>query len=246
MKLLKKMALVVSLGTLVSGVSFAEMGKEVIDPTPVCEAPFTGSVSVGYETTYLFRGADFGDDAPWAGVDLNGQLLGLDVNTGVWYINPTDDPVNSDELDVYLFVAGPDLGPFETSIGGTWFYFAEVDENVGELELDLATSLGPLDIALITVYDLDIEGWYWEVAAGHSIALGDCLDLVLGAGVSYGDSYYGVNGFNHAYATAGLDVSLTETTTLSVYVGGNWPLEDLEAQGEDDDVHGGASISVSF
>ena len=242
---LKTLAIIAALTGFVGAV-YAEAGKEIIPPDPICEVPFTGSVSVGYETTYLFRGADFGDDAPWAGVDLNGSLGGLDVNLGAWYINPTDDPVDSDELDLYLFVSGPDLGPFETSFGGTWYYYAETDTNVGELELDLATTLGPIDVALITVYDLDIEGWYWELAGGKTIALGDCLDLVLGAGISYGDDYYGVSSFNHAYATAGVDYALTETATLSVYVGGNWPLDDLEDQGEDDDVHGGASISVSF
>ncbi|MEM7011390.1 MAG: hypothetical protein AAF585_07895 [Verrucomicrobiota bacterium] len=229
-----------------SSAAFAGPGKEIIPPEPICEVPFTGSVSFGYETTYLFRGADFGDDAPWAGLDLNGTLAGLEVNLGAWYINPTDDPVDSDELDLYLFVAGPDLGPFSTSIGGTWFYFAEIDENVGELEFDLTTELGPLDVAFITVYDLEVEGWYWELAFGHGVELGQCLDLVLGAGISYGDDYYGVSSFNHAYATAGLEYSLTETATLSAYIGGNWPLDDLSDAGEDDDVHGGASITVSF
>ena len=84
------------------------------------------------------------------------------------------------------------------------------------------------------------------MAAGHSVELTACTTLVLGAGISYGDDYYGVSSFNHAYATAGIDYALTETATFSVYVGGNFPLDDLEDAGEDDDIHGGASISVSF
>lgn len=245
--LMKNLSLIAALSLSITGTAVAEGGKVVpIDPAPVCEAPFTGTVSVGYETTYLFRGFDFGSDAPWAGVDLNGQLLGLDLNIGAWYLNATDDTVDYDELDLYAYVALPDLGPFAVSAGGTWFYFAETATDGGELLLDLSTSLGPVDLGFVTVYDIGEEGWNWQLALGKTIGLGDCLDLVLGAGVSYSDSYYfDVTGWNHAFATAGLDFALTETTTLSTYIGGNFPLEDL-ADLQDNIVHGGASISVSF
>ena len=121
-----------------SGTLLAEAGKPVmVDPEPICDVPFEGTVSFGYESVYLFRGADFGDNAPWAGLDLTGSVAGLEVNVGAWYINTIEDPVAFDELDLYLFVTGPSFGPFDTSIGGTWFYFAEIDDEAGEVEFDI-------------------------------------------------------------------------------------------------------------
>ena len=72
------------------------------------------------------------------------------------------------------------------------------------------------------------------------------LELGLATGISYGENYFGVSSLNHAYATAGLSYALTESATFDIYVGGNFPLEDLSDLGEDDDVYGGASISVEF
>ncbi len=224
----------------------------VIDKTPViedpvCAVPFYGSVSAGYETEYLFRGVNFGDNAPWTGVDLNYDLNdALSLNFGTWYINPTQNPVNFDELDVYAFLNFP-LWVFDAAIGATWFYFAEADTEALEGALSLGYSVGSLfDLGFFTAYDETADGWYYELNASKGIPLTDCLELGLGAGISYGDNYYGVSSLNHAFATAGLSWAMTEAASFDIYVGGNFPLDDLEAAGQDDDVHGGASVTVSF
>ncbi len=243
---------------LASALAFAVVPSQVLAgpmppviEDPVCAVPFTGSVAAGYETTYLFRGVDFGDDAPWASIDVSFDTWGAtSIDLGTWYINPTGDvPGNDaefDELDVYAFLNFP-LWIFDASIGAVWFYFAETDDEALEGDFSLAYSVGDLfDLGLLTVFDETTDGWYFELSASKGIPLTDCLSLGLGAGISYGLEYYGVEGWNHAFATAGLTYALTETAAVDLYIGGNMVFDELESAGEDDDVHGGISVSVGF
>lgn len=247
MKFAKYLTLVAGLALPIASQAEAYDPKAPIIEDPVCVVPFTGSVAVGYETTYLFRGVDFGDHAPWASIDINYALNNnMSIDLGTWYINPTQNPVASDELDVYAFLNFP-LWVFDASIGATWFYFAETDSEALEGDFSIAYSVGNLfDLGLLTVYDETTDGWYFELAASKGIPLTDCLTLGLGAGIGYGLEYYGVEGWNHAFATAGLTYALTSTAALDLYIGGNFVFDELEALGEDDDVHGGISVSVGF
>ncbi len=98
---------------------------------------------------------------------------------------------------------------------------------------------------------MENEGWYFQSGLNKSIPLTNCLDLETGAGVSYTKDYFGSDGWNHAFANLGLALHLTEAATLRSYVAGNWVLDGLEAlaarRGQnDDDIFGGASLSISF
>ena len=56
-------------------------------------------VSVGYDTDYIFRGANLGQDLLWTDVNVSTSLSdGLGLNIGAWYANPTD--AGDDELDI--------------------------------------------------------------------------------------------------------------------------------------------------
>ena len=72
------------------------------------------------------------------------------------------------------------------------------------------------------------------------------MSLNVGAGISYAIDYYGISSFNNVFVTAGPSIALTDSASLDIYVGGNFPLDQLAATGEDDQIHGGASITVSF
>ena len=248
MKKLSKLMLAAGCAFLLAGTA---VGGEVDAKAPVivdavCDVPFSGTVSVGYETDYIFRGRNLGSDAPWASVDLNFALNdAMSVDVGAWYLNSTNNPTNFDELDVYAFLNFP-LGPLTASVGGTWFYFPESGGDTGEASLGLAYDLGIFQISGFAAYDFVPDGWYFQIAGDKTIALTDCLDLGFGAGISYGEEYFGVSSFNHAFAVGSLTLHLTESAALSGYVGGNFPLGDLEDAGGEDEVHGGVSISVSF
>jgi len=236
---------VLALTALLGGSAFAgDKAPVVVDP--VCTVPFTATVSVGYETDYIFRGVTYGEDAPWMGIDTVWALSDtMSFNVGTWYINSTNEALEFDELDVYAFLKFP-LWIFDASVGGTWYYYPEgiFDDN-GEASVGLGYDLGLFQLASLAAYDFELEGWYFELAGKKTIALLDCLDLGLTAGVSYVDDYAGTNGWNHAFARAALIYKLTSSASLSAYIGGNFPLEAIDGI-EEDKAQGGASLSVSF
>lgn len=234
----------------------------IVEP---CAVPFTGTVSVGYETSYIFRGLDLGGHAPWMGIDTNWALLeNLSMDLGAWYINPTNprhsEPDDfraheNDELDLYATFNFP-LWIFKASLGTIFYNYPEAADTLGvddtrniETNFGLGYSLPWFDVNWLTAYDFNWEGWYQEVSASKTVDLTDCLAAGLTAGVGFYDNYNltSLNGYSHTFVTLGLTWAMTETAALDLYIGGNFVADDLEALGaKGDQLHGGASVSVSF
>lgn len=268
MKNLQNLLLGALFGSLAMASVFAgpepyDSKKQVIED---CTVPFTGSVSFGYESDYLFRGLNSGSNAFWGSAAANfglGEKLSLDI--GTWYINPTNqldflfDPGNvGDELDVYAFL-NFDIKGISASWGFTAYAYPEhnsVQPHFGkadtwETSLGLSKDLGFAEVGAFIAYDFELnEGWYYELRALKSIALRDCLDLNLGTGIAYSDNgLLGINDWTHAYLRTGLGWHMTEAATLNVYSGYNWLLDGLNdtiGDFQEDEIHWGTSVTVSF
>lgn len=240
---MKSIKVIAALAALVGGSVYAGDKCPVVD---ACTVPFTGSVSVGYESDYIFRGLTFGEHAPWASVAINVPLAtDVSLDLGTWYLNSTRGPVNFDELDTFAFLNFP-LGPFKAAIGGTWYYYPELDTDNSEVAAKLAYDVGTLfTLTGFGAYDFVGEGWYLELAANKVIPLAKCWDLGLTGGVSYVSDYFGFDSWNNAFVRASLIYHLTQTTSLTAYVGGDFPLDAIEAI-QDDTLHGGVSLTVTF
>ena len=92
----------------------------------------------------------------------------------------------------------------------------------------------------------EIEGWYFDAGISKDIGVTDALEVVVSAGISYQIDYYAFGGdFNHVYVAASLPISLTDTATLEPYVAGLFALDAIDDI-QDDIIHGGVSIGVSF
>ncbi|MEO0446269.1 MAG: TorF family putative porin [Verrucomicrobiota bacterium] len=244
--------------------------KAPVIEDPVCAVPFTGSVAAGYESAYMFRGIDFGGDAPWAGIDLSWAITdAVTFDFGTWYINPTDgngftgaNPV--DELDIYASTSFP-LGPFDASFGVVALTFPDgggpllLNAQDGgtadyELFLSLGKTIAGIDIAYSAIHSLYLGGvdgntWFHDVNFGKGFDLTDCVSLGFGAGLGFSDGYNGFSGYNHSYVSSGLTFALTDAAALDLYIAGSFASDDLEAAapfGGVDNLHGGASLSVSF
>lgn len=234
-----------------TAVSLSTASIQAGDCVPAPEPVFSGSISMGYDSAYLFRGGNYGDDAPWAGIDLevplNGDVL---INCGVWYVNPTSDVVLvNDELDLYSYLVFPVGECWEVSAGGTWFYYAEDNADGGELGLNLSRKfLESWKFTFEYVYDLVAEGSYFGYYLERLTPINDLMELKLETGISHADeNYHRVEAAgDRAYAQAGLTVHLSHCMDLNAYVLGNFPYGDLEDLGEKDDIYGGTSVSFSF
>lgn len=230
-----------------AGAAFA--GEAPVDP--VCAVGFTGDVSVGYDTDLLHRGQNLGQDVITAAVNTQHDLGGLDLSLGAEYNNVTD-PAVGDRLTTSGWL-GFDLAGLDAGLGLNWYHFPELDgalDDTLEIGFTLSHDLGFATAHFGYYYDFDADGSYIKGALTKDIALADCLDLNLGAGIGYGDDDYSAgltNGGEHVCVKAGLTYHLTETASLSAYIAGNFLYGDAaDLAADDDEVYGGVSLGVSF
>jgi len=203
-------------------------------------------VSVGYDTDYIFRGANLGQDLLWTDVNVSTSLSdGLGLNIGAWYANPTD--AGDDELDIYAGVS-TDLGGMSLDLGTTYYYYpGATGSNTLEFGAALGTSVGAFDVSLGVYHDIDTENTYVELGAGTSFDLTDNISLDLGATIGNNqDEVVGgqADGLTAVTITVGAPIGLTDNASLTPYLGINAGLDDNQDAG--DEIFSGISLSVGF
>ena len=247
---MKIKSLAISAFGLLGLAGYAVAGSTMMSKGPVMPAPVDEDlgfeVGLGYDSSYVFRGVDFGDHSVWGSVDYSAPLTDdLDLGLGLWYETVAESGNGYEELDV---IAGLtySLGAVDLGLGLIWYYFPDSDSDALELGTSIGTSIGAIDLGGAASYDFEVDGWYFEVSAESTIELTDSVALVPGALVSYGEDYYGVSGFNNAGVSLALPITLTKSATLTPYIAASFALDALEDLGEDDHIYGGVSLSVSF
>ena len=203
-------------------------------------------VSVGYDTDYIFRGANLGQDLLWSDVNVSTSLSdGLGLNIGAWYANPTD--VGDDELDIYAGVS-TDLGGMSLDLGTTYYYYpGATSTNTLEFGAAVGTSFGAFDVSLGVFHDIDSDNTYVELGAGTSFDLTDNISLDLGASIGNNqDKVVGgqEDGLTAVTITVGAPIGLTDNASLTPYLGINAGLDDNQDAG--DEIFSGISLSVGF
>lgn len=252
----------------------APSGKTCTTCTPPAAAEDLGfTLGVGYDTHYIFRGLELAED--WISTSIDWTLpltdkvrLDLGANYGVSAGDSAGQSIihNITGLDIeglsyqrLELSAGvvADLGGVELGLGYRWYnhqgdgeIFLEDGHEVG---VTVATKAGPLNIGVGAYYDFAIEGWFFEVGVNSEIKLTDRISLVPGVNVGYGSDYTyhiegvnGIDGFSHVGLSLALPIKLTKTATLTPFIAGNLPIDELEDRGEDNQLHGGVSLSVKF
>jgi hypothetical protein len=177
--------------------------------------------------------------------------LALDV--GAWYVDPIDDVYN--ELGLYAYLDFP-VADFRFRVGGIFFVFPDEDWVTGEFGVDVSYSVMDfVDLELAWWSDVKGDGFsedklrfghYAEFNVEKSIEVKNWLSVEMAVGVSYTIDYYGSDGLNHAFATLDFPIGISETITLTPYVGGTLALEGLEDAGENDQFLTGIKLSVGF
>ena len=222
---------------------FAGSGKEeVFVPEPEIGA----TLSTGYMTNYIFYGVDFGEHAIWTGLDYTINALPIPVDVGVWYVNPTGGSGQDDELDLYASV-GDSVGGFDVSLTFLAYIYPELgDDYSTELVVNVSRSLGFVEWTGFAAYDFEVEGWNFGTGVSKTFNVCDATDLVLSAGVGSQIDYFSTNyDWSHAYVQASFPIALRSNVTLEPYVAGLFALDAID-DFQDDIVHGGVSLSVSF
>ena len=199
-------------------------------------------VSVGYDTDYMFRGVNLGEDLLWSDVNVSTTLTdGLDLGVGAWYANVADDAGN-DELDIYAGLS-TSMGDISLDLGATYYYYPDPVAGEGTLEFGVGfgTSAGPFDLSLGLYYDIDLEAAYYELGAATSFDLTDTMAVDVGGAIGNFDG----DTLTALTFTIGVPITLSDSASLSPYVGVNIPLDDFEDV-EDDTIYSGLSLTVGF
>jgi len=252
-------------GSAVFGSAFAgtsaPSSKGPIAPPPMIEesSMFTGSVTLGYDTDYVYRGfevlsanGDEANDLVWGALDVNAALSDkLSLNFNTWYAS--SGSANYDELDVYTRLTY-NLGPISVGPSFKWYHYPHYPASVdNQYEAGLELFASPIEnLALSTgaFYEFEAEQWYFQVDANYTFVINDSFSLVPGVTLSYmdvdsADFALDLSGFHHSAVYLKAPIKLAKNVVLTPYIAGNFPLGDLE-DFQDELVYGGASLSVSF
>lgn len=229
-------------------------GKAPAVVQPPAEEPLGITTTIGYDTDYVYRGVKFADNLVTAAIDGNFAVNDmLSINAGAWYGSSADDSFvlggSYQELDLYAALMAK-IGAATVGLKYQHYFFygdgGDALEDIDEIGLLLSAAVGPVDVIAGAYYDFTAEGFYFEAGVSHTFAVTDRISLVPAALLSYGDSYYGVSGFNHVKLSLSAPIKLTKAATLTPYIAGNLPVDSLDALGEESRVYGGVSLSVSF
>jgi hypothetical protein len=220
--------------------------SKTVAPVVEEESLWTATLSAGWDSKYIFRGVNVLNDEGLFWTDLNATIYGF--NLGAWYANGYD----SDYTEINLY-ASYTLELDQVSLTAGYVFYAYPDDDAEETSEVFATistsALGFVTPSLTYVYDFDeIDGSYIEAKLSSSIPLiEDTLSIDPWASISYGIDYnFDGDGWNNVVVGVAVPWKVNEVITVSGYVAGSFPLDDLEDNGEDDEFVGGVKVSFTY
>ncbi len=265
----KSLALLATAGALTAHAGVAPSAPAPA-PAPVSTSLWSGSVTLGYDSEYIYRGLEvFGDGGRAKNLvsgafDLNYAINDrITWNFNAWYASSAENSTDYNELNLYTrlnFKLNDTL-----SIGPSfkYYYYPFFDGGNDEqyepgVELTWAPNAGVLAGTTVNVgafYETESEAFYFELGVNHAFKINDQFSIVPGAVISYLDrdsSSFGASAsdFNHAAVYIRAPYAFKPNFTVTPYIQWNIPLDaidDITAPNDQDDrVFGGVTVSVGF
>lgn len=222
------------------------------------QAEIESEFHVGYNSEYIFRGVDNGNDAFEYGLNLAGSCdCGLDWSAGVWHISPDQGGRVDDELNVYAAVS-KDLGFATAALGFTNYqYDGAADDS--EVFLGFSGDFAGISGGLTAFFGTDgalQDQILLEGDLGYAIEIND--KTTVNFGLTYGyiledgkvgtrPQYAAGNGKAYFSASVSADIALSDDITLSPYVSFVEAYDqNIAAANVQDGFVSGAKISFSF
>ncbi|MCB1120082.1 MAG: hypothetical protein KJT03_00920 [Verrucomicrobiae bacterium] len=193
------------------------------------------SVSLGYESSYVFRGFKLADESMTASVEA---AFG-DAYLGMWTNQPIVKGFDN-EFDFYGGMAFDLAEGLSAAFGGTLYYYPESGSGSDTFELfaDFAfdTELSP---GVAFYYDLDLEALTIEGYIGHSFEMDEKSSFDVAAFYGWVDG----DGFDYSYYGASADIVYSLGDTASASIGVRY---SNGSDGPDDETWFGGSISTGW
>ena len=178
----------------------------------------TGTVDIGYDSAYYFRGLWFSNNNIWEGLTLSLPVNEqLSVSLGAVYTSSTNTKVPGSQLKYSELdlIAGAtyDAGfakfglvytyyNFYDTFSGSYTTGANAGQTFGstggdstlttssDLGFTVSKSLGPVNVNAGYWYDFRINGYYLESSADCPIEVTSAFSVVPSVSVGYGSDYY--------------------------------------------------------
>lgn len=198
------------------------------------------SLSVGYETLHVYRGADssFGNANVWESLDLEmADLFHFNLYNGNSFNGEYGELTPS-------FYFHKDLGFLTASVGMIWYHFPGEDGvDSEEYYLQLSKDLGAgFSASTWFSYNARSEGWYHELKVNHSLELNDRINFESYVALGVSEDYRsGGSGLDNLTIGVGLPISVTEKITIRPSLGYAFALEAMDTDDE-----GWAGVTASY
>lgn len=200
------------------------------------------SLTVGYESLHVYRGADssFGNANVFQTLDLEmADLFHFTLYNGNSFNGEYGELTPS-------FYFHKDLGFLTASVGMIWYHFPGEDGvDSEEYYLQLSKDLGAgFSASAWFSYNARSEGWYHELKVNHTYGINDRINLESYVALGVSEDYRsGGNGLDNLTVGVGLPVSVTENITIRPSLGYAFALEAMDT---DDEVWAGITASYRF
>lgn len=207
-------------------------------------------ISTGYTSEYVWRGINLGQDLVEVGLDASTEINGFGLSAGAWYGSFASGGANFDELDLYGEVSY-DVGHFEVAVGYIYYYFPEIGFNASEVPFSVRRDFGIVAADLTYFWDVneDNDG-YTQLTLQNETELSSCLTLSTGLATGY---LVERGSLSNITLKTSLDYALTETATVSPFIGFSWALTENPSHGgtmtyvsSKNQLFGGVALAVSF
>lgn len=208
----------------------------VEDKCPIdCCDDLPGSISVGYDTAYVWKGIRFADDSMWGDVNYTFEIpcVGLPVNVGVWHLTSLGSAAGrdqyGDETNLYASIDLPSLCGFDHSVGYTWYTYPTANRTNNGFTTVSPDSFSAISYSIsreiycgVTLSYMaeyftgqgqgvtgalgrDTSDWFHTLGLAKSFGITDCLALDLSGEVAYTDDMYAGSGYRLGAAGNGLN-----------------------------------------
>lgn len=200
----------------------------------------------GYRSSYVYRGFELSESTLDFQLEAEVSLTDtLALNIGGWYATET----GSGEFDESAGFLKLNHRTTEHLTLGASATYRNFNNSLFEEGVDIGAFATwnfcrGFGITLGGNYDTGAEGWYGNLESYWTKPLSSKAFFALKTGVSAVDDYYGRDGFNDVYARASLTYNISDTVSITPFVGGS-ALLDSDDIG-DDTAFGGIWFEVRF
>lgn len=248
---MKKLTYTLLVGAALSSTHLMAGEAVVTAPAPEAAA-FALDIGAGYNTKYIWRGLDLGNDMVELSAEVTGAYAGLDLTAGAWYAHVSDQVSGAPkgELDLY-FDASKDLGFATASVGYIFYHFANSSsaaEDAQEVYFSLSKDIAGFSTSLTYFWDIETDNQgYSELAVEKEITL-PMSAYTVDAAVTVG--YLVEEGaLSHITGKVSKSFDLSNGITATPYVAYTVELDDLERNygtTEQNEFFAGVALGYSF